>query len=227
MINAKGKIAAIRSHERQTSEMPRLTPSSGMNPKVDAYLKEAKNWHAELFKLRKVLLGCELTEEFKWNKPCYTFQNGNIAIIIPMKECCALMFCKGALLKDSNAVLTKPGENSQSQRWIKFTNVRQIAAMQALVKSYLEEAIEVERSGLEVKYKETADFTMPEELQKALDEDPALKAAFYALTPGRQRGYLIYFAAPKQSKTRQARIEKCMRRIFNGKGYNEPFIEVP
>lgn len=196
-----------------------------MNPKVDAYLKKAENWHAEMLKLRKLLLDCQLTEELKWGKPCYTFQKGNIAIIIPMKECCALMFCKGALLKDSSAVLTKPGENSQSQRWIKFSKLREIVAMQATVKSYLLEAIEVEKSGLEVKYKETSEYAMPEELQRALNESPALKAAFEALTPGRQRGYLLYFAAPKQSKTRESRIEKCMSRIFNGKGFNEPFVE--
>jgi uncharacterized protein YdeI (YjbR/CyaY-like superfamily) len=196
-----------------------------MNPKVDAYLKEATQWRVEMLKLRELLLDCQLTEELKWAKPCYTFQKGNIAIIIPMKECCALMFCKGALLKDASGVLTKAGENSQSQRWIKFSKLQELVAMRDIVKAYLLEAIEVEKSGAEVKYKETSEYVMPEELRKALDESPALKAAFEALTPGRQRGYLLYFAAPKQSKTRESRIEKCKSRIFNGKGFNELFVE--
>jgi uncharacterized protein YdeI (YjbR/CyaY-like superfamily) len=191
------------------------------NPKVDAYLTNAKKWQAEMKKLRRIILDCQLTEELKWFKPCYTFQKKNVVIIIALKEHCALAFCKGALLKDANGILVKIGENTQAGRWIKFTSVREIAKIEPILKSYIHEAIEAEKAGLEVTYKKTADFKIPEEFHHKLDEIPSLKTAFYALTPGRQRGYLLYFSAPKHSKTRASRVEKSMQQILNGKGLND------
>jgi uncharacterized protein YdeI (YjbR/CyaY-like superfamily) len=192
-----------------------------MNPKVDGYLRKAKKWQEELEKLRMIILDGQLTEELKWSKPCYTFQKSNIVIIIPLKEHCALMFCKGALLKDANGILSKPGENTQAGRWIKFTSVREIAEMETILKAYIYEAIEVEKAGLKVNFKKTTEFIIPEEFQNKLDEIPALKTAFDALTPGRQRAYILYFSAPKQSKTRESRVEKCMQQILNGKGLDD------
>ncbi len=192
-----------------------------MNPKVDAYLRKAKTWRDEMEELRRILLGCQLTEELKWGKPCYSLQGSNINIIIAMKEHCALMFCKGALLKDAHGLLSKPGENTQAGRWIKFTSARDIVKKKTILKAYVEEAMAVEKAGLKVKYKETADFVVPEEFQNKLDTIPALKAAFQALTPGRQRGYLLYFSAAKQSKTREARVEKCRPKILQGKGLDD------
>jgi uncharacterized protein YdeI (YjbR/CyaY-like superfamily) len=191
------------------------------NPKVDVYLTNANEWQTEMKKLRKIILDCQLTEELKWGKPCYTFRRKNVVIIIALKEHCALMFCKGALLKDANGILVKPGENTQAGRWLKFTSVREIFKLAPIVKSYIDEAIEAEKAGLEVTYKKTTDFKIPEEFQHKLDEIPSLKTAFYALTPGRQRGYLLYFSAPKQSKTRASRVEKSMQQILNGKGLND------
>ena len=192
-----------------------------MNPKVDGYLRKSKKWQEELEKLRMIILDCQLTEELKWGKPCYTFQKSNILIIQGFKEFCALLFCKGALLNDANGILIKPGENTQAGRWIKFTNVREIVEMETILKAYIYEAIEVEKAGLEVNYKKTSEFISPEEFQNKLDEIPALKTAFDALTPGRQRAYILYFSAPKQSKTRESRVEKCMQQILNGKGLND------
>jgi uncharacterized protein YdeI (YjbR/CyaY-like superfamily) len=192
-----------------------------MNPKVDVYLSKSKKWQEELEKLRMIILDCQLTEELKWSKPCYTFQKSNIVIIIPLKEHCALMFCKGALLKDANGILIKPGENTQAGRWIKFTSVREIVEMETILKAYIYEAIEVEKAGLKVNFKKTAEFIIPEEFQNKLNEIPALKTAFDALTPGRQRAYILYFSAPKQSKTRESRVEKCMQQILNGKGLDD------
>ena len=191
------------------------------NPKVDAYLSKAKKWQEELEKLRMIILDCQLTEELKWGKPCYTFQKSNIVLIIGFKEYCALIFCKGALLNDANGILIKPGENTQSGRWIKFTNVREIVEMETILKAYIYEAVEVKKAGLKVNYKKTSEFIIPEEFQNKLDEIPALKTAFEALTPGRQRAYNLYFSAPKQSKTRESRVEKCTQRILNGKGLND------
>lgn len=201
-----------------------MTPmnTSDPSPKVDAYFARAKAWPEELRKLRKIALDCQLTEELKWGKPCYAFEKSNVVILIPMKESCALMFCKGALLKDAKGILTKPGENTQGGRWVKFTNLREIVRMERVLKAYINEAIEAQRAGLEVTYKKTSDYAVPEELQKRLDELPAFKTAFAALTPGRQRGYLLHFSAAKQSKTRSARVEKYMDRILNGKGLNDP-----
>jgi uncharacterized protein YdeI (YjbR/CyaY-like superfamily) len=192
-----------------------------MNPKVDAYLRKAKKWQEEFEKLRTICLNCGLTEELKWGHPCYAFQDSNIVLIHGFKEYCALLFFKGALLKDPNGILIQQTENVQAARQIRFTNVREIVEMGPVLKTYIKEAIEVERTGLEVNYKKTSGFKIPEEFQKKLDEIPALKTAFDALTPGRQRGYLRYFSAPKQSTTRESRVEKCMQQILNGKGLND------
>jgi uncharacterized protein YdeI (YjbR/CyaY-like superfamily) len=192
-----------------------------MNPKVDLYLSKAKKWQEELEKLRMIILDCQLTEELKWGKPCYTFQNRNIAVLIPLKEYCALLFLKGALLNDANGILIKPGENTQAGRQIRFTNVREIVEMETILQDYIYEAIEVEKTGLKVNFKKNTELIIPEEFQNKLDEIPALKTAFDALTPGRQRAYIFYFSAPKQSKTRESRIEKCMQQILNGKGLND------
>ena len=192
-----------------------------MNPKVDQYLRRAKKWQKEMEKLRRMSLGCGLTEELKWGKPCYTFQNSNIVLIHGFKEYCALLFFKGALLKDAKGILVQQTKNVQAARQIRFTNVREIDKIEPILKAYIKEAIEVEKAGLKVDYKKTADFAIPEEFQNKLDEIPALKTAFDALTPGRQRGYILYFSAPKQSKTRESRIEKCMQQILNGKGLND------
>jgi uncharacterized protein YdeI (YjbR/CyaY-like superfamily) len=188
------------------------------NPKVDGYLRKAKKWQEESEKLRRIILDCQLTEELKWGKPCYTFQKSNIVIIQGFKEFCALLFCKGALLNDPDGILKKFGW--QAARRIPFTNVREIVEMEPILKAYICEAIEAEKAGLKVNYKKNPE-PIPEELQNKLDEIPALKTAFDGLTPGRQRGYILYFSAPKQSKTRESRVEKCMRQILNGKGLND------
>src|SRR5213595_1653663 len=192
-----------------------------MNPKVDQYLRRAKKWQKEMEKLRTISLGCGLTEESKWGKPCYTFQNSNIVLIHGFKEYCALLFFKGALLKDAKGILVQQTENVQAARQIRFTNVREIDKIEPILKAYIKEAIEAEKAGLKVNYKKTSEFKIPEEFQKKLDESPALKTAFDALTPGRQRGYLFYFSQPKQSKTRESRVEKCKQQILNGKGLND------
>ena len=192
-----------------------------MNPKVDAYLSKAKKWQTELAKLRMIILYCQLTEELRWGKPCYTFQKTNIVLIIGFKEYCALLFCKGVLLNDANGILIKPGENTQAARQIRFTNVREIVEMEPILKAYIYEAIEVEKAGLKVNFTKNTELIFPEEFQNKLDENPALKTAFDALTPGRQRAYNLYFSAPKQSKTRESRVEKCMQQILNGKGLND------
>src|ERR1700722_7165333 len=188
------------------------------NPKVDAFIVNAKNWQAEFKKLRAILLESELTEDFKWSQPCYTFQGKNVVVIGGLKESCALAFFKGALLKDVHGVLTRPGQHSQSTRWIKFTSVREIAEMKTVLKAYIREAIEIENAGLKVKLKKTSDLKVPDELQIMLDEFPDFKTAFEALTPGRQRAYIYHFSAPKQSKTRESRVLKFMPHILKGKG---------
>ena len=192
-----------------------------MNPKVDVYISKAKKWQEEFEKLRMIILDCQLTEEFKWGKPCYTFQESNIVLIHGFKEYCALLFFKGALLNDANGILITQTENTQAARQIRFTNVREIVEMETILKAYIYEAIEVEKAGLKVDYKKTTEFNIPEEFQNKLDEIPTLKTAFDALTPGRQRAYILYFSAPKQSKTRESRIEKYMPQILNGKGLND------
>lgn len=191
------------------------------NPKVDAFLSRAKTWRNEFEKLRAIVLDCDLTEELKWGQPCYTFQKKNIVVIHGFKEYCALLFFKGALLRDKNHILIQQTENVQSARQIRFSGLRQIVEMEPILKAYIHEAIEVEKAGLKVNRKETAQFKVAEEFQKKLDEIPALKAAFDALTPGRQRGYLLYFSQPKQSRTRESRVEKCIQQILNGQGLND------
>ncbi len=192
-----------------------------MNPKVDEVLKNTKKWQKEIEKLRMINLDCQLTEELKWGKPCYMFQNSNIAIIQGFKEYCALMFFKGALLKDAKGILIQPGEHTQAGRQIRFTHFQEILEMEPIVKAYIQEAIAVEKAGIKVRLKETTEYKIPEEFQIRLDECPDLKTAFDALTPGRQRAYLLHFSAPKQSKTRESRVEKCMQLILNGKGLND------
>src|SRR5216117_2990472 len=191
-----------------------------MNPKVDEYLRKAKKWQKEMEKLRMIILDCGLTEELKWGCPCYTFEKSNIVLIHGFKEYCALLFFKGALLKDPKGILIQQTENVQAARQIRFTNVRQIVKMEPILKAYIYEAIEVEKAGLKVNFKKNPE-PIPEEFQNKLDEIPALKTAFDALTPGRQRAYVLYFSAPKQSKTRESRIEKCMQQILDGKGLND------
>ena len=192
-----------------------------MNPKVDFYFSKAKKWQEEFEKLRMIILDCQLTEELKWGCPCYTFQKSNIVLIHGFKEYCALLFFKGALLNDANGILIQQTENVQAARQIRFTNVREIVKMKTILKAYIYEAIEVEKAGLKVNFKKTIEFIIPEEFQKNLDKNPVLKTAFDALTPGRQRGYLFYFSQPKQSKTRESRVKKCMQQILNGKGFND------
>ena len=192
-----------------------------MNPKVDAYLSKAEKWQDESRELRRILLDCQLTEELKWGKPCYTLGKGNVAIIQGFKDYCAIMFFKGALLEDKEGLLIRPGKHTQAGRQIRFTSVQEITGMEAILKAYVHEAVEVERAGRQVKLKETSDFEIPEEFQAKLDEMPVLKDAFKALTPGRQRAYIFHFSSAKQSKTRQSRVEKCISRILEGKGLND------
>ena len=192
--------------------------TSKTNPKVDEFIANSKTWREEFKKLRAILLDSELSEEFKWRQPCYTFQGKNVVVIGGLKESCSFAFFKGALLKDVHGVLTTPGQHSQSTRWIKFTSVREVAEMKPVLKEYIRGAIEVEKAGLKVKLRKTSDLKFPEELQTMLDEVPELKAAFDGLTPGRQRAYIYHFSAPKQSKTREARVRKFMPHILKGKG---------
>ncbi len=192
-----------------------------MNPKVDWFFAKDTQWQKEYEKLRKIILDCGLIEELKWGCPCYTFENSNIVLIHGFKEYCALLFFKGALLNDPNGILIQQTKNVQSARQIRFTNAREIAKMEKNLKAYVYEAIEVERAGLKVKLKKTSEFKTPEEFQKRLDKSTALKKAFDALTPGRQRAYIFYFSQAKQSKTREARVEKYLKQILNGKGIDD------
>lgn len=194
---------------------------SRKNAKVDDYFKKATNWKAECEKLRMILLDSPLTEELKWGKPCYTFEGKNVVLIHGFKEYCALLFINGALLKDTGKILVQQTENVQAARQIRFTNLNEITGMEPIVKDYVQEAIELEKSGLTVELKKSTDFTIPEELQSRFDDNPALKAAFEGLTPGRQRAYMLYFSEPKQAKTRASRIDKCAQQIINGKGLND------
>ncbi|MBT31762.1 MAG: hypothetical protein CMO01_19055 [Thalassobius sp.] len=206
-----------------------------MNPKVDSYFAvgcgrcplggtpdcKVHNWQEEMEHLRTIILSCSLTEELKWGVPCYTFQSKNVLILSAFKEYCSISFFKGALLKDANSILEKPGENTQAARLIKFTKVQQVIDLEETIKNYILEAIEIEKAGLTVDFKEKSEIEYPEELQDKLNEDPELKKAFEALTPGRQRGYILYFTQPKQAKTRVSRIEKCAAKIFEGKGLQD------
>jgi len=191
------------------------------NPKVDAILSKEKNWKEEFEKLRAIILDCGLAEELKWGSPCYTFEKRNVVLIHGFKEYCALLFFKGALLRDANGILIKQTANVQSARQIRFKSVREIVKMKNVLKDYINEAIEVEKAGLKVNFKKTSEFSIAEEFQIKLDESTALKKAFRALTPGRQRAYLLYFSAPKQSKTRESRVAKCMPQILAGKGLDD------
>jgi uncharacterized protein YdeI (YjbR/CyaY-like superfamily) len=192
-----------------------------MNTKVDDFLNKAQKWQREMEILRTIILGCGLTEDFKWSKPCYSYQKSNVVIIQGFKKYLALMFFKGSLLKDKYGILVKPGENAQTIRQIRFANIEEIVEMEANLKAYIYEAIEVQKTGLKVDFKAKKELIFPEEFQKKIDENPLLKTAFDTLTPGRQRAYNIYFSQPKQSKTRKARIEKCIPKIFEGKGLDD------
>jgi len=192
-----------------------------MNPKVDRFLRNAKKWQPEFRKLRAIILDCQLTEELKWGTPCYTFQNRNIVLMHGFKEYCALLFFKGALLKDRKRILIQQTENVQATRQIRFTSVSEIIRIQATVSAYIHEAIKVEEAGLKVDFKKTADFRIPQEFQDKLDAVPGLNTAFQALTPGRQRAYLLHFSQPKQSTTRQSRVEKSIKPILAGKGLSD------
>ena len=192
-----------------------------MNAKVDAYMSKAKQWREESEKLREIVLACDLTEELKWGVPCYTFDDKNIVLIHGFKEYCALLFMKGALLKDPKGILITQTENVQSGRQIRFTSLKEITKLAPALKAYVKDAIEVEKAGLKVEMKKTGEFPVPEEFRGVLDDDPAYRDAFAALTPGRQRGYLLYFAGAKQSSTRESRIEKCRDKIFDGIGWND------
>jgi len=191
-----------------------------MNPTVDFYFDKEK-WHKELKQLRTIVLDCGLNEELKWGCPCYTFEKNNIVLIHVFKEYCAFLFFKGALLNDVNGILIQQTENVQGPRQVRFTDVQEIVEMAAILKAYIFEAIEVEKAGLKVNLKKTEDFAVPAEFQYKLDHIPALKTAFDALTPGRQRGYLFYFSQPKQSKTRETRVEKYIPQILSGKGLDD------
>jgi uncharacterized protein YdeI (YjbR/CyaY-like superfamily) len=194
---------------------------SSINPTVDFYFSKAKKWQEEINKLRMIVLDCGLDEELKWGCPCYTFQKSNIVLIHVFKEYCALLFFKGSLLNDANGILIQQTENVQAARQVRFTNVREIVKMEKVLKAYIYEAIEVEKAGLKVNLKKTTEYAIPGEFQNKLNKNAALKTAFKALTPGRQRAYLLYFSAPKQSKTRESRIEKSIPQILNGKGLND------
>ncbi len=194
---------------------------SGMNPKVDGFIERSGKWQQEFIKLRGIALDCGLTEELKWGVPCYTVEDKNVVLIHGFKEYCAILFVKGALLKDTHGILIIQTENVQAARQVRFTSVGEIDALEPILKAYILEAIEAEKDGLQVKLKKTSEYSLPDEFQNKLDENPELRDAFEALTPGRQRGYILYFSQPKQAKTREARVEKCMQQILEGKGLND------
>ena len=192
-----------------------------MNPRVDFFFNKAGKWQKEYAKLRTIILDCGLNEELKWGVPCYTFQKKNIVLIHGFKDYCAILFPKGVSLQDPSGILIQQTKNVQVARQIRFTNVREIVKMEAIVKAYIYEAIEVENAGLKVTLKKSAEYTIPEEFQKKLNKTPALKTAFNALTPGRQRAYILYFSAPKLSKTRESRVDKYIKQILRGKGLDD------
>jgi len=192
-----------------------------MNPKVDWYFEKNEKWQKETRKLRTIILDCGLTEELKWGCPCYTYESRNVVLIHVFKEYCAVLFFKGALLADPDGILVQQTENVQAARQVRFTNIKEVKERERILKTYIYEAIEVERAGLQVKLKKTKDFKIPEEFQTKLDKMPSLKKAFAALTPGRQRGYIFHFSQPKLSKTREARVEKYLKQILSGKGLDD------
>lgn len=192
-----------------------------MNSKVDFYFDKAKKWQEEIKEMREIALECHLTEELKWGCPCYTYEDKNIVLIHVFKEYCAFLFFKGALLKDKKKILIRQTENVQAARQVRFTNVKEIKKLKSALIAYIYEAVKIEESGVKIEFKKTKEFNMPEEFQKKLDKNAKLKTAFQALTPGRQRGYLLHFSSAKQSKTRESRIEKCIPQIMNGKGLDD------
>ena len=192
-----------------------------MNPKVGWYFEKNEKWQKETRKLRTIILDCGLTEELKWGCPCYTYESSNVVLIHVFKEYCAVLFFKGALLADPDGILVQQTENVQAARQVRFTNIKEVKERERILKTYIYEAIEVERAGLQVKLKKTKDFKIPEEFQTKLDKMPSLKKAFDALTPGRQRGYIFHFSQPKLSKTREARVEKYLKQILSGKGLDD------
>jgi uncharacterized protein YdeI (YjbR/CyaY-like superfamily) len=192
-----------------------------MNPKVDFYFDQEKKWQKEQQQLREIVLECGLAEELKWGVPCYIHQKSNIVLIHSFKEYCALLFFKGALLKDTDDILIQQSANVQAARQIRFTNLQEIIDLKSVLKTYIFEAVEIEKAGLKVHLKKTAEFPVSDEFQQKLDENPDLKKAFDALTPGRQRAYLLHFSQPKQAKTRESRVEKYIPAIFEGKGLND------
>ncbi len=192
-----------------------------MDPKVDWFFNKTTKWQEEYSELRKLVLDCGLTEELKWGCPCYTSPKGNIVLIHGFKDYCALLFMQGALLKDAKSILVQQTQNVQAARQMRFVNIQEILKIKSTIKAYIKEAIQVDKAGLKVELKKTSEFKMPEEFKIVLDEMPELNTAFKALTPGRQRGYLLYFSSAKQSKTREARIEKYIPQILNGKGLED------
>lgn len=192
-----------------------------MNPKVDFYFDKNEKWQKELEKMRTIPLDCGLDEKLKWGCPCYTHNESNIVLIHVFKDYCAFLFFKGALLNDPNGILVQQTKNVQAARQIRFTNIKEIVKLEKTIKAYIYEAIEVEKAGLQVKMKKTKEFDMPEEFEKKLSKSAALKKAFYALTPGRQRGYLLYFSSAKQAKTREERVVKYVKQILAGKGLDD------
>jgi len=223
--SAKNHGAIIFLDQKRASparqQRRRMMAKGKMNPKVEFFFSKAQPWQEEYKKLRGIALDCGLTEDLKWGWPCYAFEGKNIVLIHGFKEYCALLFMKGALLKDPRHILIQQTENVQAARQIRFTSAKEIAGMKAVLKTYILEALQAEKTGLKVELKKTSEFKMPEEFRKKLGENPDLKTAFEALTPGRQRGYLLFFSAPKQSKTREARIEKSLKSILLGKGLND------
>jgi len=194
---------------------------TAMNPQVDAFVSRARQWHDEIAKLRAILLECKLVEELKWGKPCYTVDGANIVLIMPLKETCALLFTKGALLDDPKGLLIQPGENSQSARQMRFTSVAEITRLKTALKGYIQRAIAAEKAGLKVEFRKSSDLVYPKEFQDKLDNDSVLREAFNALTPGRQRQYHIHFTGAKQSATRESRVEKAIPLILDGMGLND------
>ena len=194
---------------------------SEMNPKVDFYFDKAKKWQAEIEKMRDMALDCSLTEELKWGVPCYTIGKSNIVLIHTFKDYCAFLFFKGALMKDVKGLLVQQTENVQAARQLRFSSMQDLIELESVIKAYILEAIDIEKSGLKVEMKKPTEFKVAEEFQSKLDVMPALKTAFEALSPGRQRGYLLHFSAPKQSKTREARVEKYIPQILSGKGLDD------
>ncbi|MGM8362992.1 YdeI/OmpD-associated family protein [Flavobacterium sp. ARAG 55.4] len=192
-----------------------------MNPKVAQFLSKAKKWQDEMTLLREIITECKLEEDFKWMHPCYTLDNANVVLIHGFKDYCALLFFKGVLMKDEKKILIQQTENVQDRRQLRFKNVAEIEKLESVIKAYIQEAIAIEKAGLKVVMKTTAEFNMPEEFQTVLEDMPELKKAFQTLTPGRQKAYLLYFSSAKQAKTREARIEKYLEKILNGKGLDD------